>query len=90
MTQMLITYLVIIFYLIMAFCFFNQWLVFFLADEEMDSEQRFYSTIVLVIATIFWPIVVPLAYLELLKFHRKHKYIIDLLINVPKVGSHEE
>jgi hypothetical protein len=90
MTQMLITYLVIIFYLIMASCFFNQWLVFFLADEEMDSEQRFYSTIVLVIATILWPIVVPLAYLELLKFHRKHKYIIDLLINVTKVGSHEE
>ncbi|KAB8331188.1 hypothetical protein SD80_027085 [Scytonema tolypothrichoides VB-61278] len=90
MTQMLITYLVILVYLIMASCFFNQWLVFFLADEDMDSQQRFYSTIVLVIATMLWPIIVPLAYLELLKFHKKHKEIIDLLINAPKIGSHEE
>lgn len=90
MTQMLITYVVIIVYLIMASCFFNQWLVFFLADEDMDSQQRFYSTIVLVMATMLWPIIVPLAYLELLKFHKKHKDIIDLLINVPKVGSHDE
>ena len=90
MTQMLITYLVILVYLIMASCFFNQWLVFFLADEDMDSQERFYSTIVLVLATILWPIIVPLAYLELLKFHKKHKDIIDLLINARKVGSHDE
>ncbi|NMF63903.1 hypothetical protein DP115_14445 [Brasilonema octagenarum UFV-OR1] len=90
MTPMLITYLVIIVYLIMASCFFNQWVVFFLADEDMDSEQRFYSTIVLVVATILWPIIVPLAYLELLKFHKKHKNIIDLLINVSEPGSYDE
>ncbi|WP_339381583.1 hypothetical protein [Brasilonema bromeliae] len=74
----------------MASCFFNQWLVFFLADEDMDSQQRFYSTIALVIATILWPIIVPFAYLELLKFQKKHKDIIDLLINVPKGGSYDE
>jgi hypothetical protein len=74
----------------MASCLFNQWVVFFIADEDMDSDQRFYSTIVLVVATILWPIIVPLAYLELLKFHKKHKNLIDLLINVPKGGSYDE
>ncbi|NJM73252.1 MAG: hypothetical protein HC862_25715 [Scytonema sp. RU_4_4] len=90
MVQILFTHILIIVYLVMAYCIFNEWIVFFLADEDMNSKQRLHSTIILVIATILWPIVVPFAYLELLKFHKKHKEIIDLLINVPRVGPHEE
>lgn len=89
MAQILILHLGIIVYLIMACCFFNEWLEFFLADEDMDSEQRLFSIVILVIATILWPIVVPFAYLELLKLHKKHKNIIDLLIQ-RKVGSHDD
>ncbi|WP_414588483.1 hypothetical protein [Scytonema sp. PCC 10023] len=90
MAPILMVNLAIIVYLIMACCFFNEWLVFFLADEEMDSEQRLFSIVILVIATILWPIVVPFAYLELLKFHKKHKDVIDLFIKQRKVGSHDD
>ncbi len=74
-------YLAFIIYLVMTFCFFMTWLDFFLQDEEMNSAQRYYSGVLLVGASILWPIVVPFAYLELLKFHKKHKKVIDILIN---------
>jgi hypothetical protein len=83
-------YLASIVYVVMASCFFHEWLVFFLADQDMDSEQRLFSIVILVIATLLWPIVVPFAYLELLKFHKKHKNTVDLLVNIPKTGSHDE
>ncbi|MEC4815523.1 MAG: hypothetical protein SAK29_19940 [Scytonema sp. PMC 1069.18] len=79
MVNTFLIYSAIAIYFLMAYCFFNEWLYFFLADDEMTSEQRFLSSIILIAATIIWPIVVPLAYLELLKFHKKHKSIIDFL-----------
>lgn len=82
MMQTIITNLAIIFYLIMACCFFIQWLGFFIDDKEMNSVQRYFSMVILVMATILWPVIVPFAYLELLKFHKKHKQVIDLLINL--------
>lgn len=82
MIQTVLTNLAIVFYLVMACCFFIQWLGFFIDDKEMNSAQRHFSIVILVLATILWPLIVPLAYLELLKFHKKHKQVIDLLINV--------
>ncbi len=66
----------------MACCFFFQWLGFFIDDKEMNAAQRYFSIVVLVVATILWPVIVPFAYLELLKFHKKHKQVIDLLISL--------
>ncbi len=80
----ILLYVAIIFYFIMAFSFFQKWLVFFIADAEMSSEERVFSMIILVIATVFWPVVVPLAYLEVLKFHQKHKEVIDSLLTSSK------
>lgn len=82
MFQVVIANLAIIFYLIMGCCFFVQWLGFFIDDKEMNSTQRYFSMLILILGTILWPLIVPLAYLELLKFHRKHKQVIDLLINL--------
>ena len=82
MIQTFITNLVIVFYLMMACCFFVQWLDFFVDDQEMTPGQRNFSMIILVGATILWPIVVPFAYLELLKFQKKHKQVIDCLISL--------
>lgn len=82
MLQSFITNLAIVFYLIMACCFFIQWLGFFIADKEMNSAQRYLSIIILILGTLLWPVIVPFAYLELLKFHKKHKQVIDLLISV--------
>ncbi|AKG20524.1 hypothetical protein IJ00_03625 [Calothrix sp. 336/3] len=81
MLQLLFTYFLLVCYLMMAYYFFNVWLEFFLEDEEMNSTQRRISSIALVIGSVFWILVVPFAYLELLKFHRKHKEIINLLIH---------
>jgi hypothetical protein len=80
MLHLFLLSLAIVVYLVMGYYLFNEWLFFFLQDEEMSSEQRSLSRMVLVIMTIFWPIVVPFAYLELLRFHKKHKKDIDLLI----------
>ncbi|MEA5507935.1 hypothetical protein VB735_33595 [Halotia wernerae UHCC 0503] len=81
MLHPLLLSLVIIVYLVMGYYLFNEWLFFFLQDQEMSSEQRSFSRMILVLMTIFWPIVVPFAYLELLRFHKKHKKDIDILIN---------
>ena len=82
MIQSVITNLAVVFYLIMACCFFVQWLGFFIDDKEMNAAQRYFSIIILILGTILWPLIVPLAYLELLKFHKKHKQVIDLLISL--------
>jgi hypothetical protein len=80
MMSTIFLYLAVVFYFIMAWAFFQKWLDFFIADEEMTVNDRFFSKIILVIATVFWPIVVPFAYLEVLKFHQKHKEVIDSLL----------
>jgi hypothetical protein len=90
MVQIFFTYLAMLIYLVMAYRFFTEWLDFFLEDQEMNSEERYFFGIILVIASILWIIVVPLAYLELLKFHKKHKEIIDLLINLSKASISDD
>ncbi|BAZ14970.1 hypothetical protein NIES4071_68400 [Calothrix sp. NIES-4071] len=75
-------YLILLFYILLAGLFFTRWLDFFLDDQEMSPRMRWLSSFILLIATIFWPITVPFAYLELLNFHKKNKQIITLLMNL--------
>jgi hypothetical protein len=82
MLQQFLIYLAVIAYFGIACCFFYKWLDFFIEDEEMTSTQRSLSSVILIFASIFWVIVVPFAYLELLNFHKKHKGIIDFLIDM--------
>ncbi|EDX73301.1 hypothetical protein MC7420_1097 [Coleofasciculus chthonoplastes PCC 7420] len=35
-------------------------------DDSLSQNEKFSSWVILVIATILWPIVVPISYLELL------------------------
>ncbi|NJR17735.1 MAG: hypothetical protein HC785_19780 [Calothrix sp. CSU_2_0] len=76
-------YLFLCFYILLAGLFFREWLFFFISDRGMSLQTRWISSVILVIATIVWPLIVPLAYLELLKFHKKNKAIIDLLLSLP-------
>ena len=62
---MLPVYLEVV-YLIMGTCFFTIWLEFFKQDASLTVEERPQSMVTLVVATIFWPLVVPIAYLELI------------------------
>jgi len=56
----------------MSFCFFTEWLNYFKLDVKMNSEERFFLRIILVIAAITWPFTVPFAYLELIKKSKKN------------------
>ena len=56
----------IAFYVIMLPILFSRWLDFMQRDDSLSSNEKFSSWVLLVIATILWPIVVPISYLELL------------------------
>jgi hypothetical protein len=81
MWQLIFILTFLIFYLAIASLLFRKWLFLFLKDEEMSSSQRSYSGVILLIVTIFWPLVVPFAYLELLNFQIKYRKEINLLKN---------
>lgn len=83
MWQLIFISVGIIFYIVTGYFLFKKWLSFFMQDEEMSSQERLFSGVVLIIATIFWPIVTPFAYLELLNFHLKHRKEIQSLRNKP-------
>jgi len=54
-------------YLIISLHFLRNWLKFFRREPRLSPEDKFLSLVILVIATILWPFVVPISYLELLK-----------------------
>ena len=51
----------------MAPFYFNSWLKLFRKDTDLSSKEKLVSMVILAISTILWPIIVPIAYLELLK-----------------------
>jgi hypothetical protein len=57
---------VVVVYVIMAPYFFTTWFKVFKRDSSLSSPEKRLSWVTLLIATILWPIVVPIAYLELL------------------------
>ncbi|NES96482.1 MAG: hypothetical protein F6K32_14865 [Desertifilum sp. SIO1I2] len=58
-------------YASMAAIFFSHWLKALYQDPMMDADEMFVSKLMLAIATLFWPVVVPFCYLELsAKFQR--------------------
>ncbi len=58
-------FLVIVYWLIAVY-FFTRWLDFFNKDAFMSNKEKLQSRMILIIATVCWPIVVPLSYSELL------------------------
>jgi Zn-dependent protease with chaperone function len=66
-----LSFLLGVFYLVMMPILVASWLGFFRQDSNMSKEEKQVSLMVLTIATLLWPIVLPFAYLELLsKFKR--------------------
>lgn len=57
-------------YLFMAIPFLGIWLNAFRRDTSQSAKKSQFSLIALAIATVFWPVVVPVSYLELLKTKR--------------------
>lgn len=67
-------------YLLMASFFLTRWLEFFEKDTSVTSNDRFLSEWILVLATILWPVAVPIAYLELLKAQKISNLIDESVI----------
>ena len=58
-------------YLLLALYYFMIWLNIFRKDTDLSLEEKHLSWIVLIVATIFWPITVPISYFEK---HLNHPY----------------
>lgn len=54
-------------YLLISSYFFTNWLKFFKRKPRLSPEEIFLSFVILVVATILWPVVVPISYLKLVK-----------------------
>lgn len=82
MLQLISTFLAIV-YLIMACCLFIQWLDVIQQNKYMTLGQIIFSRVFLILATILWPLVVPIAYLELLLKSKKNREVIGLWLDQP-------
>ena len=71
------THYLVTIYLLTAGVFFSRWIKFFLKDNKMSSCQKQASLLVLLIATVFWPVVAPVSYLELLTTKKHKDYIAN-------------
>ena len=54
-------------YLLTSSYFFTNWLKFFKRQARLSPEEILLSLVILIVATILWPVVIPVSYLELLK-----------------------
>lgn len=65
MTQIQLT--LVISYLLMTCYFFSNWLRFSLRHPASTPEDKFLSLVLCLITTIFWPVVIPLSCLKIIK-----------------------
>lgn len=79
MTKIILVFLVV-FYLLMSTCFFTIWLEFLKRDTStsLSLKKKCLAWVTLSVATILWPVVVPIAYLELLLAKRNNRILVDL------------
>ena len=75
----------VVFYLIMAQRFFKIWLNFFQRDNNMSREEKQLSWVILLLGTVLWPLVVPIAYLSLLE--KKFKSQAETIDEDEPIGS---
>lgn len=79
MTFILVLFLTA-FYFVIASCLFTQWLELIQQDVCMTRDQRFLSKVLLITATIIWPLVLPFAYIELLLKSKRNRDI-EIILN---------
>ncbi len=61
----------IVYYLFIARYFFTTWLAILHQDTQLNSEEKFLAIAILLLLTVLWPVVIPVAYLELLSKNSK-------------------
>ncbi|MCD8486521.1 hypothetical protein QQ054_14780 [Oscillatoria amoena NRMC-F 0135] len=61
-------------YLLLGVTFFQNWYDAFKRDQpNLDEEDILISRIVLGVATVLWPVVVPISYIKVLQATRREK-----------------
>ncbi|OUL28906.1 hypothetical protein BV375_16620 [Nostoc sp. 106C] len=74
---------VVISYLLISCYFFGNWLVFSLRHPTSSPEDKFLSFVIFLIATIFWPLMIPISCLEMLKQRKMElSTVIPLLLAI--------
>ncbi len=54
-------------YLLMTCYFFTNWVSFTLRHPSSSPEDKFLSFVMCLITTVFWPLIVPMSLIEILK-----------------------
>jgi hypothetical protein len=57
-------------YLLMTCYFFSNWVRFSLRHPTSSPEDKFLTLVMCLITTVFWPLIVPVSLIEIIK-HRK-------------------
>lgn len=71
----------VLLYLVVGTQLFNYWLAAFQRDKGLDEEDIFISKVVLGVATLFWPLVLPFSYLELSKSRNRKRKQTEIYTN---------
>ena len=72
---------IVVSYLLMTCYFYINWMRFTLRHPNSSAEDNFLSFVMFIISTIFWPLIVPMSCLEILRT-RKFEFSVVLPILV--------
>jgi len=85
MNQILLT--LVISYLLMSCYFFVNWLDFRRNNPTSSPEDRLLSWIISAIATIFWPLIIPISCIQMLKEgNLELSKVIPVILGIFAVG----
>lgn len=78
-----IEFAIIASYLLMTCYFFINWLRFTLRYPSSSPEEKFFSLVMFVISTIFWPIIVPMSCIETFRTKKfEFSVVVPILVAV--------
>ena len=78
---------VVVSYSLMTCYFFVNWLRFTLSHPNSNPEDKFLSFVMFIISTVFWPIIVPISFLEILRTQKlEFSVVVPILLVISTFG----
>jgi hypothetical protein len=75
--------ILVISYLLMTVYFFSNWLRFCLRHPTSTPEDKFLSFVMFLVTTIFWPLIIPISCLKIIKNRQlEPNTVIPLLLAI--------
>ncbi len=82
-----IEFAIVVSYLLMTCYFFINWFKFTLRSPSSSPEDNFLSFVMFIISTIFWPIIIPMSFMEILKTRKfEFSVVVPILVIVFAFG----